>query len=657
MGQKTESFCDAIKQSPDRFRKLAAGLWVPQTEEIKLRLTASYQPMLEVLLYPAAAYFAIMTGFYFALEPLPGFLLLGGISSTTAMACVAMRRSMAGRTLSFHGLEIRGIALFVLVYAGLVAEQIHRLQPEKLTLFMFLMLVTATASVSIRIATAVVVLCTATAFFFAGQASADMQTDVLLVALASSLVAFSMTVMTRLAIMKEICARITAEELRSNAEHLADHDALTELPNRRSFFQVLEKRFGLQRSVEPSFALAIVDLDGFKALNDTFGHAVGDRLLAEAARRLGTVCGKDRFAARLSGDEFAVIIDGFVDEATLRELGQRIRAEIGRPYTILGIRVSVDASVIFVPDQLNIFTTSEMIERADFAMSKAKNEKEGVVVFSEATEDQRRESAAIEHNLRYCDRASEMFVVFQPQIDLASGRTIGFEALGRWDNHELGRIRPDIFIRAAERIGVIQDLSALFLTKALAAAKEWPEDVKLSFNLSIRDIDSPAAIENIRRIVTHSGFPPERIEFEVTETLIMTDFEQAQRSLDLLHEMGSRVGLDDFGVGYANFGHIDQLNINTIKIDRSFVTRLCDSGNSGKIVKTMIDMCVNLGVGCVVEGVETDDELAVLKRLGARYVQGFHFSRPMPAEEIAAHFARELAGRVAEPAERSVLTG
>jgi len=636
---------------------MIAGTHAPGKEEMTPRLTASYQPMLVVLLYPAAAYFAVMTGVYFFLESLQGFLLLGGISSSTAIACILIRRNIAGREITFRQLEARGIALFILVFAGLVAEQLYRFQPEKLTLFMFLMLVTATASVSLRVAAGAVIICTATAFLFAGEAQVGSQMDVLLFAFASSLVAFSMTVLTRLAIMKEICARMSADDLRRSAEHLAEHDMLTELPNRRVFLQALEARFKKRTGPCPAFAIAIVDLDNFKAINDTFGYSIGDSILTETGTRLKAACGEDRLVARLSSDKFGILIEGPLDDATMTELGTRIRNQVANPYDVLGIRVTASASVSFVPEQINIFTCSEMFERADFAMAHGRVNKRGITIFTQELEDRRRQISAVEHNLRNSDLEDEMYVVFQPLIDIVSGQPVGFEALARWENRELGPVRPDVFVAAAERTGIIKQLTPTLLRKALTTARDWPEGLKLSFNLSIRDISSPTVIGRICDIVGQSGFPAEQISFEVTETLIMHDFEQARASLASLHALGASVALDDFGVGYANFGHIDQLNINTIKIDRSFVTRLSDTGNSGKIVRTMIEMCANLGVGCVIEGVETAEELAVLKSMGARVIQGYYFSKPIRAEEISPFLARELAARVAEPAAPAIRAG
>ena len=657
MGKNFKSFCDVARGAPSRLQGMLQGISAPRTQEMTERLTASYQPMLAVLLLPAAVYFALMTGLYFVTEELPDFLLLGGISSSTAAACIVIRKGMEGKTLTFHGLESRGIILFALVYTGLVAEQIHRLQPHKIPLFMFLMLVTATASVSIRIATGAVAICTATAFVLAGEGDSGRQMEVLLLALGSSLVAFSMTAMTRLTIMKEICARMTAEDMRKSAQLLADHDSLTGLANRRVFLERLEDRFKRRRGSVTDFAIAIVDLDNFKAMNDTFGYSVGDGILAETGKRLKEVCGDGQMLARLSSDKFAILIDGPLDTEKLTEFGMRIRNKIDKPYDVMGIRVRVSASVGIVPEQINIFTCSEMFERADFAMACGRTQKRGITVFSQELEDRRRQISAVEHNLRHSDLEEEMYVVFQPLVDIQSGQPTGFEALARWENRELGPIPPDVFIAAAERTGMIRQLTPALLRKALEAARDWPEGLKLSFNLSIRDISSPTVIEQICDIVGQCGFPAQQISFEVTETLIMQDFEQARASLARLQALGASVALDDFGVGYANFGHIDQLNINTIKIDRSFVTRLTDHGNSGKILKTMIDMCANLGVGCVVEGVETVDELAVLKRLGARCVQGYYFSKPMGAGEIPAYFARALAASVAEPEAQSEKAG
>jgi diguanylate cyclase (GGDEF)-like protein len=453
-------------------------------------------------------------------------------------------------------------------------------------------------------------------------------------------VSFSLASLMRSAITREIRARLLADTLRGSAETISDSDMLTGLPNRRNFFRELKKQLSA-RNPGNEFALAIADLDGFKPINDTFGHAVGDKLLFEVAQRLKAVCADKCFLARLGGDEFAIIVQGRNDAESLFALGEAIRKEIGRTYEIVGIKMSVAVSLGFVFEQSSALTESELIERADYALYRAKELKCGVVTYSQQHEIDRRNENAVAHALQSADYESEMSVVFQPQIDIRNGKTRGFEALARWSNSEVGFVPPDVFIRAAERTGLIEHLTPLLLKKALASAIDWPADMMLSFNLSIRDIVSPTAIDVICDVVRKSRFPATRLEFEVTETLVMTDFRQAQKSLETLRKLGARVALDDFGVGYTNFEYIDELSISTVKIDRSFVLRLANKGPKSKLIDAMIGLCDTLGIENVVEGVETEEQLAAIERAGARFVQGYFFSSPMPANEVASYLLRE----------------
>lgn len=611
-------------------------------EELNRRFVASYQQMLLAILYPTTLYFAVMAGLYYFDGGIKALVYLGSMSAAIAIACQATARDLSRRPLTMGELELRGLALFAMIFAHLVIHHLFHPELVKLILFLFLALVTATASVSIRIAVASIAICMATMLWFAYEAGEAIAVEYAFVGFAGGLVAFCMALLTRIAITKEIHAGLTADRLLNKAEYNANHDMLTELPNRRDFFRQLEMRMKEYSGAVPAFALAVIDLDGFKSVNDTYGHSVGDKLLVALGARLTKACSMKHVVARLGGDEFAMIIDNPKDAGTMFEFGQCIRKEIEKPFKIMGISISISASIGIALEQFNILTGNEMIERADFAVYRAKKEKHGVVVFSPELEEERRNKLTVEHNLRHCNRAEEMYVVFHPQTDIRAGRTVGFEALARWKNPELGYVRPDVFITAAERIGVISELTPLFLEKALAAARDWPEQLRLSFNLSISDIDSPDAIDNILHLVRESGFAPERVEFEITETLIMTDFEQAQRSIRKLQALGARVALDDFGTGYANFAYIGQLNIETIKIDRSFVSRLAEGDITIKVVKTMIDMCANLGVACLVEGVETEHQLNLLRRIGATYVQGHYYSEPMPAGDVAPFLMREL---------------
>ena len=620
-------------------------------------LAASYEPMFKAILLPVAAYFAITVVMHLVFGAGPYSTLMALSSAGTALGFLALGIEVRRGESSYRKLEMIGFAAFGLAYLNLATAQVLHPEPTKFFYFVLVMMIVTIFGISIRLVTAAIVLSVATMLLFAGRYGSTMLAQYTMIAMAGSIAAYCVSKMVRSAITREIRARITSDRLRNLAETQAEQDMLTNLPNRRNFFRQLRERLERVRGGGDGFVLGIVDLDGFKAINDTYGHTVGDMLLSEVANRLKQAGDGTGQVSRLGGDEFAVLIDGRRSARQLHEYGRALCDSIRAQYLISGLEFSVSASVGFVRSDMSEPDEVSLIERADFAMFRAKANGTGTVIFTPRLEEDLRQIGRIEQALRISDKEEEMSVVFQPQVDIHSGRTTGFEALARWNSPTLGHVRPDVFIAAAERTGLIEEMTPILLNKALKFASGWPENLKLSFNLSIRDIMSPSAIDKLCEIIENSGVDPKRLEFEVTETLIMSDFETARSSLARLQQLGSRVALDDFGVGYANFGHIDQLSINTIKIDRSFVTRLANGGQTVKLIKTMVDMCSTLGVGSIVEGVETEHELTVLRGIGARNVQGYYYSKPMAAEDIPSFLSQSLlasigAGQV--PAKQAV---
>jgi predicted signal transduction protein with EAL and GGDEF domain len=284
-----------------------------------------------------------------------------------------------------------------------------------------------------------------------------------------------------------------------------------------------------------------------------------------------------------------------------------------------------------------------MMERADHALYRAKGAMHGkTVLFDASLEQEMSATGKVDKALRRADHAREFEVYFQPQLDLSGPRLVGFEALARWNSPELGAITPDVFIPAAERAGLIRPLTRIFLGKALAAMGDWPADLKLSFNLSTLDLMSPNAIDTILDTVAKSGIAPGRIEFEITETAMMSDFGQARQAIGRIHDAGHPVALDDFGIGYSSLQYLQQLPVNKLKIDHSFVRNILHDTSSFKIVRTLLSLAQTLGLNCVVEGVETPAQLQILKTMGARLIQGYLIGRPMPASDISEFLDRSI---------------
>jgi diguanylate cyclase (GGDEF)-like protein len=446
---------------------------------------------------------------------------------------------------------------------------------------------------------------------------------------------------------RELRARqAEAEELNRENVRLANLDMLTGLPNRRSFLAHFDERLNASQADGTRFALILVDLDGFKGVNDLYGHATGDRLLAEVGERLADLSGPTVSAARLGGDEFGIILSGNPDNAAIRELGARVCRRLRSPYLegAISAEVGGSAGIVSYPEAGD--STALLFERADYALYRAKDSRTGqAVMFASEHEAMIFDAARLERALRRADLEQEMSVVFQPIVDSSNGSTIGFEALARWHSPELGDIAPGKFIVAAERTHWTGRLTQILLTKALAEAATWPDSMSISFNLSAQDITSSDTVAAVCRIITHSGVAPDRIDLEITETAVMRDFNQAREALARLRRLGARISLDDFGTGFSSLSHVHRLQLDKIKIDRSFVADICDSRTSCDVVRTIVGLCRSLDLECIVEGVETEAQKHRLVGLGCRFMQGYLFSHPMPAPAVALYLQADTVHR------------
>ncbi|RYB06353.1 EAL domain-containing protein [Lichenibacterium ramalinae] len=432
-----------------------------------------------------------------------------------------------------------------------------------------------------------------------------------------------------------IRSRRALAKLSDENSRIAFLDALTGLANRRSFFRDLATLIEAAASDGRSFALGMIDLDGFKPVNDVYGHGAGDLVLVEVGRRLVEVLGPDAKLARLGGDEFAFILSGEHGPDAMAAAGRSvcdaIEAPIALPAGLARIAASVGYAVF--PDMAG--TREQLIERADYALYYAKEHRRGrPVVFTADHEDAIRARSILEQELRQADLEAELTLEYQPIVDVAAGRVVAFEALARWTNPRLGRVPPGVFIVAAERIGLIGTITAILLGKAIAAMRGWPDAIGLSFNLSAHDIASPAAVARLAALIEAGGVAPERIALEITETALMHDFDAARDALLALKAIGAQISLDDFGTGYSSLGYVRRLPIDKIKVDRSFMADLLVDKASRDIVKSIVDLCRNLNLDCIIEGVETADHLSILRGLGCRSMQGYHFSPPVPASEV-----------------------
>jgi diguanylate cyclase (GGDEF)-like protein len=437
--------------------------------------------------------------------------------------------------------------------------------------------------------------------------------------------------------MQKELAEKHQETLRLAEENfrLANLDPLTNLPNRRQFFTNLHELLRLGARDHKRFVVGVIDLDGFKSVNDAYGHVTGDQVLVETGSRLKDIRDESVFLARLGGDEFGILIEGGLSEAQIHVYGERICAALRTPFLLSNVTAQIACSIGFAT-YAEAGTTAELLfERADYALYHAKQHLRGrSAIFSREHETHIRQFASVANGLRSADLDRELSLNFQPIFDVARGKVVAFEALARWDSPELGRIPPDVFIPVAERTDFICHLTQILLRKALACARTWPDDIRISFNLSVRDIISFEAILKIIAVIENSGVIPERIDLEVTETALMRDFDKGSESLRALKAQGVHIALDDFGSGYSSLSYVHRLPLDKIKIDRSFIRDIETPGTSRDIVKTVIDLCRNLKLGCVIEGMETKEQAEILCGLGGVMMQGYYFGKPMLASAI-----------------------
>jgi diguanylate cyclase (GGDEF)-like protein len=425
-------------------------------------------------------------------------------------------------------------------------------------------------------------------------------------------------------------------------------DILTGLPNRRRFFSELEKRIRLAAASGTKLGIGILDLDGFKPINDVHGHPTGDRLLIEVGERLREQLGSSAFLARIGGDEFALITEGDAGERDITEIGEGIAELLRAPFEVQGMTARIGGSIGFAQYPSAARDAEALFERADYALYFAKQHDRGnVVIFSHDHEAEIRQASVVAQALVNADLERELSIAYQPIVDVETSRTVCFEALARWHSPSLGEIAPSTFILAAERTGLITQLTPVLLRKALAGARQWPDHIRISFNLSAVDIASPLSILKIVSVVEQSGIRPDRIDFEITETAAMRNFAQATEALNVLKRQGARISLDDFGTGYSSLSCIRELPLDKVKIDRGFTMKIETDAASRLILRTMINLCENLGLDCVVEGIETASQRDILRRENCRYMQGYFFARPMPADEVPGFIAGIAEGEVA----------
>ena len=434
-----------------------------------------------------------------------------------------------------------------------------------------------------------------------------------------------------------LAVRDQRERLRTETamRDLAFVDALTGLPNRARFHDLVEVHAASRRERDHGYALLMVDLDRFKLVNDTLGHAMGDRLLAKVARRLRCAVRDRDVVARLGGDEFAILqIDAITPDAT-RALAARIVDLMSRPFLIDGQIVNVGASVGVSSAPSDGDEPAQILRNADLALYKAKADGKGAFRMFEHELDARMQARrGLESDLRRALALQEFELHYQPLVDTRSGRVTSAEALVRWRHPERGLVSPADFIPLAEETGLILPLGLWVLRTACADATAWPDGIRVAVNLSPVQFRDLRLADTVKAVLAASGLPAARLELEITEGVLLDDEARTVATLRSLRDAGVSISMDDFGTGYSSLSYLRRFPFDKIKVDQSFIRQLPGDAESAAIVRAILTMGACLGMSTTVEGVETAEQFAFTAAEGCDQVQGYHVSRPLPQAQL-----------------------
>jgi len=440
-------------------------------------------------------------------------------------------------------------------------------------------------------------------------------------------------------LQREIDERQLAEENLRYAEH---YDQLTGLPNRSLLLDRIKHAISTTARERWMVAVLFIGIDRFKKINDSLGHAIGDILLQQVASRLELLLREGDTVARNSGDEFVVVLER-IEKANVAEVvSRKVITNLSDIYTIAGHDIHIGASIGIAISPLDGDEPQQLLESADTAMHRAKQlGGNNYQFYAEGMSEEIRARLDMENRLRFAEDLGELFMVYQPQVDSVTGKTVGFEALIRWINPELGFVGPDKFIPLLEESGMIFSVGEWIIKDVIQFIQSGgSQGCRVSINLSARQCSQPSLGDYIQEMVREYGIDPSLLEFEITESVLLDDFKRSTALINQLQKMGCTIALDDFGTGYTSMSYLTRLNIDVIKIDRSFVTGIDSDENLRKIVYAIIGMSQSLDIENVIEGVETTKELSTVQSLGGRIIQGYLYSKPLKrGEELTAWLA------------------
>lgn len=419
-------------------------------------------------------------------------------------------------------------------------------------------------------------------------------------------------------------------------------DPLTGLGSRRRLRDKIEK-LAAERADDPApFTMGVANLDSFKPINDLFGHDAGNDILSQVGHRLRACMPEGAFVARLESDEFAFILPLVFERKGAERIGQMFKEVLSAPYDLGDRSVRLSASFGFAVYPFAGETYGELMKSADTALYRSKRRGRGqITVYSEEIAAEMKFATQLEQALRRAIIAGDVNVNFQPIVNLHDRTLVGFEALARWRDAELGTVSPAEFIPIAEERGFIDALTEVLLKKAARAALSWPRELFLSFNLSSAQLMDPATSFNILSVLHRVGLDPRRLELEITETAMMSDPETAQKIVDDLRAVGVRISLDDFGTGQSSLGRLRNFTFDKVKIDRAFVSEITTDRPSEHIVKAILAMCEGLDLKVIAEGIEEEAQAEKLMAFGCRSGQGYFYGKPMSAEDALAYIEQD----------------
>lgn len=417
----------------------------------------------------------------------------------------------------------------------------------------------------------------------------------------------------------------------------AVHDSLTGLPNRKKLMERLETSIKKSKNVpSTSFAILFVDIDRFKVINDSLGHQAGDELLLKVTNKLRSLIRPSDMVARLGGDEFVILLENICDRDQATQIAQRLLVQLQHPIKIAGEEIYSSVSIGIATSMAGYDKPEDIVRDADMAMYRAKlNGKSRYEIFDSSIHLGAVSQMQIEMDLRRACENNEFALHYQPIVSLISEDIIGFEALVRWNHPTRGLVPPSDFIPVAEETGIILPLGNWILHEACRQMQEWkenysqPKDLIVSVNLSARQLEQIDLAEQISDVLRETGFDPNCLRLEITESVIMNNAEQAVITVNQLRGLGVRVSIDDFGTGYSSLSYLHRFPVDTLKVDRSFINRIGIDGENAEIVQTIITLAYNLNMDVVAEGVETLEQLNFLRQVNCSYGQGYYYSKPL----------------------------